>query len=204
MKVAGLLFFIFALFAVSMAHRATVKGDPADLQVVKMSWKRDSRSAREVYPKDKEPTDEQLHGKDVPPTQSTRAERTQQTSVYDNATRPGQEVEELWPATGPLISGYLYQITVRNTGRKEIKTVNWQYIFADSHDPNIVTRHQFLSRTKISPGKEAKLSKFTVAAPTQVINAKTVANNSKQPYVEQALITRIEYMDGSVWERPAE
>lgn len=204
MKVVGLLFFIIALVAVSTAQTLTVKGNPADLQVVKMSWKRESRSAREAYPKDKKPTDEQLHGKEVPPTQAARAERTQQPSVYDNVTRPGQEVEELWPSKGPLVSGYLYQITVRNTGRKEIKTINWQYIFTDSHDPNIVTRHQFLSRTKISPGKETKLSKFTLAAPTQVVNAKAIASNSKQSYLEQVLITRIEYLDGSVWERPAE
>lgn len=204
MKFVGILFFIIALTVVSIAQTPTTI-NPTDLQVVKMSWKRETRPAREAYPKTEKRVEEELPSKGAQPAQSSRStERKEQTSVYDNVTRPGQAVEDMWPSTGPLVSGYLYQITVRNSGQKEIKAVNWQYIFTDSLDQSIVTRHQFQSRAKIAPGKEVKLSRFSVAAPTQVVNAKAVANNPGQPYSEQVLITRIEYMDGSVWERSAE
>ena len=87
------------------------------------------------------------------------------------------------------------------SGEKAIKAIDWQYIFTDSLDRSIVTRHQFESKVKIAPGKEVKLSRFSVTSPTQVVNAKAVASNPQQPYSEQVLITRIQYMDGSVWER---
>lgn len=205
MKVFGILLFVVAFAVVSMAQTSTATSNPADLQVVKMSWKRDTRPAREASLKREKRVEEELPGKGAQPAQSSRStERKEQSAVYDNATRPGQEVDDLWPSIGPLVNGYLYQITVRNSGQKEIKQIDWQYIFTDSLDPKIITRHQFQSRAKIAPGKEVRLSRFSVVAPTQVVNAKAVASNPQQPYSEQVLITRIQYMDGSVWERSAE
>lgn len=203
MKVFGVLFFIFAVFAVSMAQTSvatTTANEPSDVQVVKMSWKKDSRLAATAYP-------EETDTASVPPSgrgsQAAQRRRDEKVSVFDRNSRATNEVEDLWPVAGPLISGYLYQATVRNTGQRKIKALNWQYIFTDARDRSIVTRHKFKSLENIAPGKEAKLSRFSAVAPTQVVNAKTLESASQQPYLEQVLIMRIEYADGSVWERPA-
>ncbi|HEX8491251.1 MAG TPA: hypothetical protein VF658_00270 [Pyrinomonadaceae bacterium] len=195
------MFLIIVFVVVSMAQTSTGANNPSDLQVVKISWKRDTRPAREAYPKDEKRLEEKLPDVTEKRTKrSSRPDRKEQTTVYDRASRASQEVEDLWPENVPLVDGYLYQMTVRNTGRKEIKAVHWQYIFTDSLDPNIVTRHQFQSRAKISPGKEIKLSRFAVTPPSQVVNAKAIEIDLKQQYSEQVLITRIEYADGSAWE----
>jgi hypothetical protein len=162
-----------------------------------MSWKADSRLADEAYREAEDAARVQPPERAARRVRTTRSERV---SVYDSAERAIREVEEMWPSTGPRVNGYLYQITVRNNGPKKIKAVNWQYVFTDSLDQSIVTRHKFRTRENIAPGKEAKLSRFSVIAPTQVINAKAVQNNSKEAYLEQVLIMRIEYTDGTVWE----
>jgi hypothetical protein len=200
MKSFVMLFFIFAAATLSPAQTATTESRPSDLQIVKMSWKSDSRLAQDAYREAEDAAAVQPPERAARRVRTTRGERL---SGYDNAERAMREVEEMWPSNGPRINGYLYQITVRNTGQKKIKAVNWQYIFTDSLDQTIVTRHKFQSRENISPGKEAKLTRFSVVAPTHVINAKAVENNAKESYLEQVLITRIEYADGSIWEPAA-
>lgn len=201
MKVFGILFFITAFVAVPMAQTVAATSNPSDLQVVKMSWKRDTRPPREAYLKDDKRPEDDLPGKGARPPQSSPRDPKEQISIYERTDRATREVEELWPSIGPLVNGYLYQVTVRNSGQKDIKAVHWQYIFTDRHDPSIITRHQFQSRTKISPGKEIRLSRFAVAPPSQVINANAIEIDIRRQYSEQVLITRIEYRDGSVWER---
>ena len=199
MKFFGIMFFVFAIVAVSTAQTATATSDPSDLQVVKMSWKAQTRPARDIRPEDNNPAMQKLPGKDQRVVRTTRGERL---PVYDQAERASRESDDIWPETGATVRGYEYQATVRNTGQKEIKAVDWQYNFTDSQDQSFVTHHRFQSMTKIAPGKEVKLSKFTTAAPTQVVNAKAVENKRDKPYSEQVMITRIVYTDGSVWERP--
>lgn len=200
MKFFVVLFFIFAAASVSTAQTETTAASPSDLQVVKMSWKADSRLAQEAY---REAEDMAMVQPPERAAGRVRTRRGERVSVYDSAERAIREVEEMWPVMGPRVNGYLYQIMVRNTGQKKIKAVNWQYIFTDSLDQTIVTRHKFRSRESVAPGKEVKLTRFSVVAPTNVVNAKAVEKNAKESYLEQVLIMRIEYADGSVWESAA-
>lgn len=199
MKFFGIVLVILTLAFVSTAQTATVLHNPPDLQVVKMSWKSEMRLAQEAVQEEQDPLmtkpDRSIRPRPVPGAR---------TSVYDSVTNASRESDEMWPSTGPQVKGYLYQVTVRNTGQKEIKAVSWQYIFTDPLDHSIVARHRFSTKAKILPGKEKKLDQFALSPPTNVVNAKSVANNPEQPMIEQVEITRIEYTDGSVWERPVE
>jgi hypothetical protein len=88
-------------------------------------------------------------------------------------------------------------VRVENKGAKEIKAIAWEYVFFDPLDRSVISRHRFLSEVKISPGKKKKVSGFTVRRPMQVARSEDA---SLQP-VEQVVIRRVEYADGSVWER---
>lgn len=199
MRIFGIVLVILTLAFVSKAQTATVLHNPPDLQVIKMSWKSEMRLAEDAVREEKDPLTAQPDRRVRPrPVPGAR------TSVYDSVNNASRENEDMWPSTGPRVKGYLYQVTVRNTGQKEIKAVSWQYIFTDPLDHSIVARHRFSSKSKIAPGKEKKLDEFALSPPTNVVNAKSVANNPEQPLIEQVEITRIEYTDGSVWERPAE
>jgi hypothetical protein len=50
---------------------------------------------------------------------------------------------------------------------------------------------------KISPGKKKKVYGLTVRKPMQVVRSEAAS----LPPVEQVVIRRVEYADGSVWER---
>jgi len=86
----------------------------------------------------------------------------------------------------------IFSIKVRNDGIKAITAVNWEYLFLDkTHGHRIVDRVQFRADDRtIEVRQEQSLTKRFEYIETP-------------DYIEiWAFITRIEYIDGSVWARP--
>ena len=98
--------------------------------------------------------------------------------------------------------GYAYKIKVRNPGPKAIEIVFWEYQFQDPTDPSLVARRQFLCGVNIAANKSKDLEGFSLSGPSEVVNVKTLANNkSDNGFKERVLINRVEYGDGSMWQR---
>jgi hypothetical protein len=76
----------------------------------------------------------------------------------------------------------------------------WEYQFIDRVDPAMVTRRQFLCAANLKPGKEKELVAFSLGGPS-VVNVNTLAKNSDKPFDEKVVINRVEYSDGSIWQR---
>jgi len=77
---------------------------------------------------------------------------------------------------------------VKNVGVKTTKAVDWEYIFfSDADEQKELKRYQFHTKIKIAPGDIKFLSKD--------VNQKAASKRQK------VNITRIEYTDGSVWQR---
>ncbi|HEX5706659.1 MAG TPA: hypothetical protein VFX96_05155 [Pyrinomonadaceae bacterium] len=93
--------------------------------------------------------------------------------------------------------GFLYKMTVENKGTKAIEALTWEYLFLDPLDRSVVSRHRFSSKVKVTPGKKKSVSGLSVKQPTQVVRAES----AELPPVEQVIIKRVEYSDGSVWEQ---
>lgn len=104
------------------------------------------------------------------------------------------------PQAKPM-DGYTYRIKVQNAASKKIEIVFWEYQFHDPANPELVARRQFLCAVDISAGKGKDLEGFSLAGPSDVIDVKTLANGSANPFKEDILINRIEYTDGSLWQR---
>jgi hypothetical protein len=98
--------------------------------------------------------------------------------------------------------GYRYKVRVRNTSDKTIKLVDWDYVFLDPDTQNEVTRYQFTSEEKIRPGKETELDVFILSPPVRVVNARAAEKNEQVTNTERIEMVRIEYSDGTVWQRP--
>ncbi|HEV2863374.1 MAG TPA: hypothetical protein VGX48_20335 [Pyrinomonadaceae bacterium] len=92
---------------------------------------------------------------------------------------------------------YEYRLTVRNKGPKKVKSVLWEYQVADlSGAP--VSRRLFLCEGVIKPGGVKRLGAVTPQAPTNVVRA----DGSDEERLEaKAFINRVEYADGSAWQR---
>ena len=96
------------------------------------------------------------------------------------------------------MDGYAYRIKVQNTHSKLAEVVFWEYRFIDPANPQTIARRQFLCGVNIPSGKGKDLEGFSLSGPSDVVNVQTLADNA---FKEDVLINRVEYADGTVWQR---
>jgi hypothetical protein len=58
-----------------------------------------------------------------------------------------------------------------------------------------------LCAANIKAGKEKEIQAFSVSGPSEVVSVDTLAKNSTNPFEEKVVINRVEYADGSIWQR---
>jgi hypothetical protein len=104
------------------------------------------------------------------------------------------------PKPKPM-DGFAYRIKVQNTIKKVVEIVFWEYQFRDPANPEVVARRQFLCGVDIPEGKSKELEGFSLSGPSDVVDVKTL--DSGAAFKENAVINRIEYSDGAVWQRKA-
>ncbi len=112
-----------------------------------------------------------------------------------------KSVQESRSQKAKTIDGYLYRTKVQNTEKKVIEILFWEYQFAEQASPENVTRHQFLCGVSISGGKEKELEGFSVTPPNNVVNVETLSKKDGNPFTEKVVINRVEYADGTIWQR---
>lgn len=98
------------------------------------------------------------------------------------------------------VDGYSYRAKVQNASAKVIEVIFWEYQLKDS-PTSTATRRQFLCGVSIKPEKAKELEAFTLSGPSDVVNVATLADKSKSAGEEKVLINRVEYADGSIWQR---
>jgi len=97
------------------------------------------------------------------------------------------------------VDGYAYRVKVQNASTKVIEILFWEYQFIDPSDPAIMTRRQFLCPANIKPDKQKEIQAFSLSGPSDVISVRNLAN--KSAFEEKVVINRVEYADGSIWQR---
>ena len=112
-----------------------------------------------------------------------------------------KNVAESRAATTKPLDGYAYRIKVQNPTAKVVEIIFWEYQFQDPANPDLVARRQFLCGVNIPAGKGKDLEGFSLSGPSEVVNVKTL--NSGSGFKENVLINRIEFSDGSIWQRKA-
>jgi len=99
------------------------------------------------------------------------------------------------------VDGFSYRIKVENQSANVVEIVFWEYQFMDPSNPELVARRQFLCGVSIPAGKGKELQGFSMSGPSDVVDVKTLANNAANPFKENVLINRVEFADGSIWQR---
>src|SRR5829696_3224230 len=100
-----------------------------------------------------------------------------------------------------VVEGYAYRVKVQNAAQKNIDVIFWEYQFEETANPSNLTRRQFLCGVQIKGGKEKELQAFGGSGPAGVVSAESLANKAANPFAERVLINRVEYADGSIWQR---
>ncbi len=99
------------------------------------------------------------------------------------------------------VEGFAYKVKVRNAGPKAVEVLFWEYQFEEAADPSNLSRRQFLCGVSIKGGKEKELLAWSASGPNGAISAASLAGKAESPYRERVRINRIEYADGTIWQR---
>jgi hypothetical protein len=95
--------------------------------------------------------------------------------------------------------GFAYRAKVKNNTAKIVEIVFWEYRFNDPANPELVARRQFLCGVNIRPDKDKELQGFSLSGPSDVVSVSALAG--KTQFKEDVLINRVEYSDGTIWQR---
>jgi len=98
---------------------------------------------------------------------------------------------------------FIYKVKLQNTNSKTIKNFYWEYQIIESANPQNGSARQFFCASQIKADQQRSFEVFSLTPPTtSVISAATLGGGSKNAFEEKAVINRIEFKDGSVWQRP--
>lgn len=95
---------------------------------------------------------------------------------------------------------FLYRASVKNTSTKQIKEIDWDYVFIDSFTGDELDRRQFTSVQNIAPGKQKELVFTLSTPPTRRISIYSLDKKEATGIDGRVVIVRVTYADGSVWQ----
>jgi len=104
---------------------------------------------------------------------------------------------------GPPRYVFLYRMVVKNSAPQAIKEIDWDYVFRDAGTGEELGRQPFTSVQKVEPGKTKELSFILGRPPTHRISVYALDKKERQGLVEEVVISRIHYADGSTWRLPS-
>jgi hypothetical protein len=135
-----------------------------------------------------------------------RVERARATGNAGEAAKVEREMrsEQVIKARPPAPPryGFLYKASIRNTGAKTIRLVDWDYVFFSSVTQSETGRLEFTSEEKIGPGRNKELNAMSRKPPAPMVSVYELNKNERQGLDGQVVLVRIEYTDGTVWQRP--
>jgi len=193
---ATLVLLLLAISVIAQENPASL--DPPDLIVIEKSWRKEPRA---------EGRDSNPLGPNEALIQQTRAEKTEISNR--DYSLPNQPTEPRMPSPGarpippPPTTTYVYKMKVKNNGLKTIKSIDWEYQFLDPTSHEVMGYRRMTSNTKLSPGKIKVLERGFTRQPSILVNADSLDKKYKDQFTERLIIHRIQYTDGSLWQRPS-
>ena len=124
-----------------------------------------------------------------------------QDTVDGRSAAIDKSVQESRAPKSQQVDGYSYRIKVENVSQKVVEVLFWEYQSNDALTPSTVTRRQFLCGVNIKPGRDKELEGFSVSPPSNVVNVDVLAGKTGNSLQERIVINRVEYIDGTIWQR---
>lgn len=101
----------------------------------------------------------------------------------------------------PMMEGFAYFVKVQNGSTKVTQNIFWEYQFRETSNPANLVHRQFICNAKIKPSQEKSLQAFSRLGPSEVINVKSLGKKTDSQFEGEVRINRIEFSDGTVWQR---
>ncbi|HEV2801163.1 MAG TPA: hypothetical protein VGW12_11740 [Pyrinomonadaceae bacterium] len=206
------LVFLLLAAAVSGARAqqqaaSTSTDNPPGLEVVKYSWSKERIGwERDPFSGPVENFD-QMRVRTRNEKRINDAKRDGNAAELDRVTREAKadaaNVEGIRRGQEqPPRYGFMYKVSIRNTGTLVIKSLDWDHVFFDTDTKIETGRHKFTSDEKIAPGKQKEFSVFASSPPSSTVSVHKLQKREREQVGETIVVVRVVYADGSVWERP--
>jgi hypothetical protein len=201
-----LLLPLLAVFALPAQEGAT-NGDGSSVTVLSFKWVKTRQTvaapdndvtaspAAAVTPSDKN------FQRNVRINEPARTRDVKEDDIDVRSAALEKNVQEARKAQPKRLDGFTYKVKVQNAGDKVIEVVFFEYQFTESATPTNTTRRQFLCGVNIKPGKEKELAAFSLSGPSEVVSVESLGNKDANLFREKVVINRVEYADGSIWQR---
>ncbi len=194
MKTAPLASLVLLLLTTSVLAQETAESaDLPPLKVLNKSW------SKQVLPLGPNPN-----------PLAPNEELIRQTRIEKDAIRmrdyglPKQTVQEKAPSSSsPMarLDTYVYKIKVQNTGQKTIKSFEWEYQLLNPTQ-QVMGQERMTSKVKIAPGKTQEVKNPSTRQSTILVFASQLDKKYRDQFTERVIIHRVDYTDGTVWQRP--
>ncbi len=199
MKPASLATLVLLLLTTSVIAQEKTS-DPPDVIVLEKSWHKEPLSdVRNSNPL--EPNEALI--KQTLAEKALIREREDYKEQNQTTTRrmPTPPPRPIAPPSS-VVTTYVYKIKVKNDGSKTVRTIDWEYQFLNPDTLEVMGYRRITSDTKLHPGKTKKLERRFTRQPTILVAADQLDKKYKDQFTERLIIHRIQYSDGSVWQRP--
>lgn len=195
---------LFLLVAACGAAAPARAQESAALEVVKHSW------SKERLGWERDPFSGVIENFDdarVRMRNESRVARSKGTPEGDRIDREARADQSIIAAqhkSKPPRYAFLYKASFRNTGDRQTRTIDWDYVFTDAATGEEVGRHQFTSDEKIGPGKQGGVTIYIGAPPARTISVEALNSKEREAIAGRVEVVRVLYADGTVWERKGE
>lgn len=197
------LLLLVLLMLIPQGQTSVISTDGVPVEVVSFKW---SKERREIGPDTEGTTPaaamipqnknfEKNRRANAPP-----GERDPNLDTIDGRSAALEKAVQASRAAKP-VDGFAYRTKVHNATAKLIEIVFWEYQFRESASATTLTRRQFLCGVSIKPEKDKELQVFTLSGPPDVISVDTLAKKTANFGEEKAVINRVEFADGTIWQR---
>ncbi|HEX2269556.1 MAG TPA: hypothetical protein VHH35_08480 [Pyrinomonadaceae bacterium] len=199
-----LLLFLMLLSLITYGQTPTPANDSAPMSISSFKWTRarlkvDAQQTEVSVPERQVIPQNKNFARNARMNEPRGARDPNQDTLDGRSAAMEKSVQESRTPKAEPRDGFAYRIKVKNSAPQLAEVVFWEYQFYDAANPNLVARRQFLCGVNIRPDKEKELEGFSLSGPSDVVSVEALADKSR--FKESVLINRVEYGDGSIWQR---
>ena len=178
--------------------------DAPDVQVVKHSWSKERVGwERDPFAGPIENFDEmRVRTRNEKRIMDAKRGSSGESSKAERDALTDQALISAIHKAPPARYGFSYKVSFQNSGAKEITAIDWDYVFYDLTNETELGRREFGSEQKIAPGKTKEVKFFIAAPPVRRISVQALDKNERAGLGERIELVRVEYADGTFWQRP--
>jgi hypothetical protein len=201
-----LLLFLLLLLLLSPVLSEAQSGDDSSVALIGFKWAKTRQTMEKLDPTGVSPNRMVFAGnknfeRNARINNPMGARDPYEDTVDGRAAALEKSVQQARAPQPKTIEGFEYRAKIQNTGQKVVQIVFWEYQFTEKANPSAMTRRQFLCAVNIKPEKDKELLAFSLSGPSDVISVASLSNKPANLFDEKVVINRVEYADGSIWQR---